>query len=282
VSDAGASSSNAGVARAERRVRAYVEDIEPFLPAQAARLLTQALLADKKFRPLRVLDLGGGTGDLARELLAAWPKASLELVEPLTGVGELARARFARLGLAAQTKVHVGAPLHLPLAFSPRSFDVVVANLLSEEVGTPAELLEEGSRLLKPKGRFAATIVSRGSWAELTNVFRETLRDLGRPEAVAALAREEESLPDAALLTTWARDAGLVDVEIELSRFTLLFRSAREFFYAPLVESGPLLRWKAVAGHGEHLQDAFFFTKEALETYFATVPSTRSEVTDDV
>jgi SAM-dependent methyltransferase len=271
MTDSAANSGSAALARAERRVRTFVEEIEPFLPARAGRFLANVLLADRTFRPTRLLDLGGGTGELAGELLMAWPKTSLDLVEAQAGVAELARARFAKLGLTARTTVHAVPALHLPLTtFAPSGFDGVVANLLPEDVATTPALLHEAARLLRAGGRVAATVIARGSWREFADVFRETLRDLGRADAISALEREEEGRPDRAALLTWAKEAGLTDVEIEVTRFTLIFRSAREFFYAPSVETGPLVGWKAVAGHGEHLQDAFFFTKEALERYFAT------------
>ena len=38
---------------------------------------------------------------------------------------------------------------------------------------------------------------------------------------------------------------------------------------APLIELGPLSRWKQVAGRGDEMQDVFFFTKEAIDAYFA-------------
>ena len=58
------------------------------------------------------------------------------------------------------------------------------------------------------------------------------------------------------------------NVEVTVRRWEILFRSAREFFFAPLVELGPLSRWKRIAGRGEDMQDVFFFTKEAIDTYF--------------
>jgi len=254
----------------ERRVRAFVEEIEPLLPARAARLLANVLVHETAAAPERILDLGGGTGDLARELLAHWDHAALELLEFLPAIGELARARFAKLGLADRTTVHTASPTGFAPAGGNATLDLVVANLVPEELASPPELLSEAARLLRPGGRVAATFLGRGSWTEFTDVFRETLRDLGRPEAVAALDREEQGRPAPETLTAWAAKANLTNVRVDKQRFTLLFRSAREFFYAPLVEGGPLPGWKGVAGQGEHLQDAFFFTKEALETYFAT------------
>ena len=64
--------------------------------------------------------------------------------------------------------------------------------------------------------------------------------------------------------------AGLANVTIETVRWELLFKSAREFFFAPIIELFPLPTWKAIAGgRGGEMQDVFFFVKEAIETYFS-------------
>jgi hypothetical protein len=70
------------------------------------------------------------------------------------------------------------------------------------------------------------------------------------------------------MLARWLEQAGFTDVRVEVDRWEVLFRSAREFFFAPLVEMGPLPRWKQLSGRGDEMQDAFFFTKEAIDTYF--------------
>jgi hypothetical protein len=55
---------------------------------------------------------------------------------------------------------------------------------------------------------------------------------------------------------------------VDVEEFTLLFKSAREFFFAPIVEYGPLGRWKEVAGRGQELQDVFWYIKQAIDAYF--------------
>ena len=54
----------------------------------------------------------------------------------------------------------------------------------------------------------------------------------------------------------------------DVESFTLLFRSAREFFFAPVIEHGPLPAWKETAGKGEEMQDVFWYIKEAIDAYF--------------
>src|ERR1044071_3938480 len=56
--------------------------------------------------------------------------------------------------------------------------------------------------------------------------------------------------------------------DIEAEEFTLLFKSSREFFFAPVIEYGPLSEWKDIAGSGQEMQDVFWYIKEAIDAYF--------------
>jgi hypothetical protein len=73
----------------------------------------------------------------------------------------------------------------------------------------------------------------------------------------------------------------------------MLFRSSREFFFAPIIEYGPLPAWKAVAGQGQEMQDVFWYIKEAIDAYFGgrafevtvkagLLAGTKTEITDEI
>ena len=124
----------------------------------------------------------------------------------------------------------------------------------------------------RPAARAVITAPLRGTWAEFIDLFRDVLRESGKRESLAALDRHVASLPDAARVTSWLEQAGLANVGIEVERWEILFKSSREFLFAPLVELGPLSHWKRLAGGGDDMQDAFFFTKEAIDTYFKGRP----------
>ena len=55
---------------------------------------------------------------------------------------------------------------------------------------------------------------------------------------------------------------------VEIEEFTLLFKSSREFFFAPVIEYGPLADWKDIAGGGQEMQDIFWYIKEAIDAYY--------------
>jgi len=87
--------------------------------------------------------------------------------------------------------------------------------------------------------------------------------------ALAALGQYEARYPDGAALVQTLEQLGLGQVEISLEHWELLFRGAREFFFAPIIESGPLRRWKEVAGTGEVLQTIFNDVRSAIDIYFS-------------
>ena len=109
----------------------------------------------------------------------------------------------------------------------------------------------------------------RGCWAEFVDVFRGVLRDNHKTDGVAALDRYVASMPEGDAPATALEQAGFRDVEMVVERWELLFKSAREFFFAPVIELGPLPRWKSLVGRGDEMQDIFFFVKEAIDAYFA-------------
>jgi hypothetical protein len=55
---------------------------------------------------------------------------------------------------------------------------------------------------------------------------------------------------------------------VEQEEFKLVFRSSREFFFAPVIEYGPLADWKEIAGTGQDMQDTFWKIKAAIDAYF--------------
>jgi hypothetical protein len=110
----------------------------------------------------------------------------------------------------------------------------------------------------------------RGTWGEFLDVFRDVLVRLGRDDALASLRGYSASFPEAGGVVHQMEHAGLRPVTVQRDHWELVFRSAREFFYAPVVEFGPLARWKKIAGTGEEVQDTFLAVKQAIDTYFSS------------
>jgi ubiquinone/menaquinone biosynthesis C-methylase UbiE len=244
----------------ERLARVYDAEVWPIFAQKFGALLLGALDA----RPsARVVEVGCATGGLTLELTRRFD-ASARIIA-VDDAPFITHAR-AKLEAADRVTFEVGpaAPLPLPDA----SADVVVSNLEAAAFAEPARAMQEIVRVLAPGGQAVITTPLRGSWAEFLDIYRDVLLENGTPDSVSALDQYVASLPDGAAATAWLEAAGLVDVEVTVERWEILFKSAREFFFAPLVELGPLSRWKRIGGRGSDMQDVFFFTKEAIDTYF--------------
>lgn len=98
----------------------------------------------------RVLDIGTGTGIVARTLSECAQKPGL-IVGCDPSVGMLLRARAQVAGL------HVLAGDATALPFGDESFDLVTASFVLSHVRDYRKALREVSRVLRPSGLFAAT-----------------------------------------------------------------------------------------------------------------------------
>jgi demethylmenaquinone methyltransferase / 2-methoxy-6-polyprenyl-1,4-benzoquinol methylase len=100
----------------------------------------------------RLLDLGTGTGDLAREACQQQPTAKVVAADLTLAMMRHGHAHAALTWSAADAR-------HLP--FSNETFDAVVSGFLMRNVGDVAPVLAEQWRVLKPGGRLVALDTTR-------------------------------------------------------------------------------------------------------------------------
>jgi ubiquinone/menaquinone biosynthesis C-methylase UbiE len=244
----------------ERLARVYDAEVEPVFGQHFAELVLGAVEA----RPgARVVEVGCATGNLTAELARRFDARSR-----ITAVDETPFVDRARARLGSDGRITFAVGPAAPLALPDASADIAISNLTAVDAAEPMRAARELARVLAPGGQALVTTALRGSWAEFLDIFRDALLENGAPDSVAALDRHVAAMPDGPTVLGWLEDAGLTEVELTVKRWEILFKSAREFFFAPLVELGPLSRWKRIAGRGEDMQDVFFFTKEAIDTYF--------------
>ena len=254
--------------RQQKIAAAYDSDVWPLGPMRAAEPLLRALPR----RPATAaFEYGCATGRLSRQVAERLDRDSRLLAgDPSPAMIEVAQASLKAAEPPSGAKLTFAVADLDPLPVEERSQDLVLSNLALGELVDPAGAIVNLARALKPGGRALLTLPMRGSWAEFLDLYREVLREQGKRDALSALAEYEGRLPDPQTAVRWFEAAGLSGVSLETSRWELLFKSAREFFFAPIVELFPLPIWKQIAGgHGDDMQDVFFFVKEAIETYFS-------------
>jgi SAM-dependent methyltransferase len=253
----------------QRLANVYDTEVLPLFGARFGRLALQVL----DLRPAAsVLEVGCATGDLTVELCRRFDDDShITALESSAPLADKAEAKLASQPAAAR-KVSlrtVPAPLFPALPVPDGEHDICVSNLAVADAPDPRQAVSELARVLKPGGQLVLTVPLRGTWAEFLDIYREVLRENDKHESLAALESYVAALPDGETGARWMEEAQLVDVEVAVERWELLFKSAREFFFAPIIDLGPLSRWKQIAGRGDQMQDVFFFAKEAIDAYFA-------------
>jgi ubiquinone/menaquinone biosynthesis C-methylase UbiE len=249
----------------DKLARAHDEEVYPLFGQKLADLL----VADLSLVPrAHVLQIGCGLGDTTASLLQRMDTESrLIVVEATTALVERARAAMdleawgKRLFFRAQE-------VDGKLPFAENGFDQVLANLSLPEVASPATQIAELVRVTKPGGELRLATPLAGTWREFLDVYSDVLIRLRKHEMAEALAAYRASFPEPESLARQLESAGLAKVAVETVHWELVFRTGREFFYAPVIELGPLPRWKAIAGKGPEMQDTFVAVKEAIDTYF--------------
>lgn len=132
-----------------------------------------------------VLDLGCGSGELARQLAASGRQVTgCDISAEMLG-------RAAEADPAGSVRLTRLQPGWTALPFSARAFDVVVASSVLEYVDEPSAVLRECSRVLRPGGVAVLTV------PDLRHPIRwlEWLaRGLARVSPITAVARREPRL----------------------------------------------------------------------------------------
>ncbi|MES1205347.1 MAG: class I SAM-dependent methyltransferase [Pseudomonadota bacterium] len=253
--------------RQQKIAAVYDTDIWPLVPARAADSILRALPR----RPATIaFEAGCGTGRLAFAVAERLDDSSRILALDASPAF-IERAEAAKAGQPASEKVSFhNVDLVPPLPIDDAAYHLALSNLSLGDAPDPQAAVADLARCLKPGGQLLATVPLRGCWDEFLDLYGDVLTEQGKVDVLRGLAAHRQALPDAESAAGWLEAAGLVDVTVEVTRWELLFKSAREFFFAPIVEMGPLPTWKQIAGgHGDEMQDVFFFVKEAIEAYYS-------------
>ena len=250
----------------EKLARVFEEGVYPLFGQKLADLLMANLVLARNGH---VLQMGCGLGSTNTEILQQTDADSrLIAVETTPAFVERARANVSAeyLGRRVFFRAH---NLEGKLPFAENGFDHVLANVPLADLAAPGTLVSELVRVTKPGGELRLATPLAGTWREFLDVYSDVLIRLRRQDLVESLKAYGKSFPEPEALARQMEAAGMGKIAVETTHWELIFRTGREFFYAPVIEHGPLARWKAIAGKGAPMQDIFLAVKEAIDTYFA-------------
>jgi ubiquinone/menaquinone biosynthesis C-methylase UbiE len=251
--------------RIEKLARIYDDEIAPVWGTRFGRMILRNLSVPERGQ---VLDISCGTGWPTIEILRRMTDGSrLIAIDASSAMLDVARRKVADMG-PLKKGVYFRTESPIPkLSFADDVYDLVVCNLGLGEMPATDVALRDFSRVVKRGGEIRCTLPLADTFQEFHDIYREVLVKHDKHDAIDRLDRYIAKYPTVDQCEKWMRDAGLVP-GIDVEEFSLLFKSSREFFFAPVIEFGPLGEWKRIAGEGQEMQDVFWYIKEAIDAYF--------------
>ena len=252
--------------KVEKLARIYDDEIAPVWGTRFGKMLLRNLSLPEKGQ---VLDISCGTGYPAVEILRRMTDGSrLIAIDASSAMLDVARRKVADLGPLGKKGVFFRTESAVPkLSFAADVYDLVVCNLGLDDMPSLEVALRDFARVAKRGGEVRCTLALAGTFQEFHDLYREVLIKHDKHEALDRLDRHIARYPTIDHLERCMTSAGL-EGGVEAEDFTLLFKSSREFFFAPVIEYGPLAEWKEIAGSGQEMQDVFWYIKEAIDAYF--------------
>ena len=251
--------------KVEKLARIYDDEIAPVWGTRFGKMILRNLAVPERGQ---VLDVSCGTGWPTVEILRRMSDGSrLIAIDASSAMLDVARRKIADLGPLAK-KVFFRTENPVPkLSFADDVYDLVVCNLGLTEMPSLEVALRDFARVAKRGGEVRCTLPLAGTFQEFHDLYREVLIKHDRHEALDRLERLVSRFPTVDHVERCMKGANLAG-GLEVEEFSLLFKSSREFFFAPVIEYGPLSDWKDVAGGGQEMQDVFWYIKEAIDAYF--------------
>jgi ubiquinone/menaquinone biosynthesis C-methylase UbiE len=242
--------------RHEKMARVYDDEILPIWSQKFGRMLLRSLEVPPK---AMILDVNCGTGYPSLEILKRMDdNGRIIAIDPIGPLLDVARKKAG--ALAGRRIFFRSEPPTAKLAFADDVYDLLLDD--------PPLAVKEFARVAKPGGMVIVTLPLAGTYNEFFDIYREVLTKNDKHDVLERLELHISQAPDPERAVSWFEEAGLTKVEVEVERFSLLFASSREFFFAPVVEFGPLGAWKEIAGKGQEMQEIFWHIKESIDAYF--------------
>jgi SAM-dependent methyltransferase len=229
-----------------------------------ASLAVQMLLP---FSPAKIAHLGCRVGYPHIDIAERFPESVIVGVDSSEAAIAMARARGEGVpGATLEYLVGDG----LPSAMELGSFTHALA---IHPMGGPderARILADLHRLLLPGGQAVFALPVRGSFPEINDMLREfalrqDLADLGKAVDLAASSR-----PTIETVSEELENAGLSDVDVDVSLIAISFDSGREFVEDPIARLMVFADMAAVLPvEPALLQTAFKYVEDAIQKYWS-------------
>ncbi len=250
--------------RMDKMAQIYDDEILPIWSKRFGRMMLRGLTLPER---ASVLDFGCGTGYPALEILKRMGEAGrIIAIDPAGALLDVARQKTEELSgkrIFFRSESFSG-----KLAFADDVYDLVVSNVSPSLLEDPKSAISEMVRVTATGGQIIATLPLAGTYREFFDIYREVLTKNDRHDALERLEELVHQLPEADMVASWMEQAGAYPVQVDVEEFQLLFKTSREFFFAPVIEYGPLVTWKEVAGKGQAMQEIFWHIKESIDAYF--------------
>jgi ubiquinone/menaquinone biosynthesis C-methylase UbiE len=252
--------------KVEKLARIYDDEIAPVWGSRFGKMILRNLRVPERGQ---VLEISCGTGWPTIEILRRMGDGSrLIAIDASSAMLDVARKKVQAMGPLGKKGIFFRTESPLPrLSFANDVYDLVLCNLGLDEMPSIESALSDFARVTKMGGEVRCSLPLAGSFQEFFDIYREVLTKHDKHEALERLDAHIARYPSADDLHHAMKNACLAG-NVDIDEFSLLFKSSREFFFAPVVEYGPLPAWKEIAGGGQELQDVFWYIKEAIDAYF--------------
>ncbi|WP_096436852.1 malonyl-ACP O-methyltransferase BioC [Alteribacter populi] len=198
-----------------RSVQSY--DDHAIIQRKMAERLLRDLETDE---PIRILEVGCGTGILTKILQDRFPKAAITAIDIAE---QMVEASKARVNVSSQVTFLVGDAERIEWS-THEPYDLIVSNAVFQWFKMPNHTIANLKRALKPNGWIAASTFGPATFQELHRIFEEVKQEMGLTDGRHTLPMQEEKAWQAVLI-----GVGLKEVSTEQTIERLTYGNCQQF-----------------------------------------------------